>query len=98
MVHSGFRNFCFRNRFVTEMLGTACGLSRNRVLDVLCGICKKLDHSYFRDYFRGQAWLDLWPGMANVCYCHKLNNMLNMKLCDICVIKMEIIICIGLYD
>ena len=38
------------------------------------------------DYFRGQAWPDLWPGMTNV------------KLCDICVIKMEIIICIGLYD
>ena len=30
------------------------------------------------DYFKGQAWSDLWPGMANVCYCHKLNNMLNM--------------------
>ena len=30
------------------------------------------------DYFRGQAWLDLWPGMASVCYCHTLNNMLNM--------------------
>ena len=30
------------------------------------------------DYFRGQAWPDLWPEMANVCYCHKLNNMLNM--------------------
>ena len=34
------------------------------------------------DYFRGQAWPDLWPGMANVCYCHKLNNMLNMYMCD----------------
>ena len=30
------------------------------------------------DYFRGQAWPDLWPGMANVCYCCKLNNMLNV--------------------
>ena len=30
------------------------------------------------DYFRGQAGLDLWSGMANVCYCHKLNNMMNM--------------------
>ena len=30
------------------------------------------------DNFRGQAWPDLWPGMANVCYGHKLNNMLNM--------------------
>ena len=28
MVRSGFRNFYFRNRFVTEMLTTACGLSR----------------------------------------------------------------------
>ena len=30
------------------------------------------------DYFRGQEWPDLWPGMANVCYFHKLNNVLNM--------------------
>ena len=30
------------------------------------------------DYFRGQAWPYLWLGMANVCYCCKLNNMLNM--------------------
>ena len=30
------------------------------------------------DYFRGQPWPDLWPGMANACYYHKLNNMLNM--------------------
>ena len=29
-------------------------------------------------YFRGQALPYLWPGMANVCYFHKLNNMLNM--------------------
>ena len=28
-------------------------------------------------YFLGQAWLDLWPGMANVCYCHKFNDILN---------------------
>ena len=28
MVRSGFRNFYFRNRFVTEMLGTTYGLSR----------------------------------------------------------------------
>ena len=44
------------------------------------------------DYFLGQAWLDLWPGMANVCYCHEFNDMLNMRNY---VIKMEIIICIG---
>ena len=30
------------------------------------------------DYFHGQAWPDLWSGMANVCYCCKLNNMLNV--------------------
>ena len=28
MVRSGFRNFCFRDLFVTEMLGTEYGLSR----------------------------------------------------------------------
>ena len=30
------------------------------------------------DYFLGQAWPDLWPGMANMCYCHEFNDMLNM--------------------
>ena len=30
------------------------------------------------DYFFGQAWPNLWPGMANVCYCHEFNDMLNM--------------------
>ena len=40
------------------------------------------------DYSLGQ-------GMANVCYCHEFNDMLNMLNC---VIKMKIIICIGLYD
>ena len=68
------------------------------VLDVLCGIYKNGLSGLSPDYFRGQAWLDLWPGVANVCYCHKFNNMLNVKLCDICLIKMEIIICIGMYD
>ena len=47
------------------------------------------------DYSLGQAWPDLRPGMANVCYCHEFNDMLNMLNY---VIKMEIIICIGLYD
>ena len=28
MVLSGFRNFCFWNQFVSEMLGVAYGLSR----------------------------------------------------------------------
>ena len=40
MVFSGFRNYCFRNRFVSEMLGTIYGLTENYVLDVLCGIYK----------------------------------------------------------
>ena len=47
------------------------------------------------NYFLGQAWPDLWSGMANVCYCHEFNDMLNMGNY---VIKMEIIICIGLYE
>ena len=45
------------------------------MLDVLCGIYKKTGLSKLSpDYFRGQAW----PGIANVCYYHKLNNILNM--------------------
>ena len=50
------------------------------MLDVLCGIYKKKTRlsELSPDYFRGQAWPDLLSGMANVCYCHKLNNMLNM--------------------
>ena len=30
------------------------------------------------NYFLGQAWPDLWPGRANVCYCRKFNDILNM--------------------
>ena len=29
-------------------------------------------------YFLGQAWLDLWSGMTNVCFCCELNNVLNV--------------------
>ena len=47
------------------------------------------------EYFLGQTWPDLWPEMDNMCYCHEFNDMLNMLNY---VIKMEIIICIGLYD
>ena len=79
MVLSGFQNFCFRNRFVTEMLGTACGLSRESRFGCFVWYLQKIGLSELSpDYFRGQAWLDLWPGMANVCYFHKLNNMPNM--------------------
>ena len=30
------------------------------------------------EHFLGQTWPDLWPGMANMCYCHEFNDMLNM--------------------
>ena len=30
------------------------------------------------EYFLGQTWPDLWPGMDNMCYCHEFNDMLNM--------------------
>ena len=30
------------------------------------------------DYFLGQAWPDLWTGMANMCYYHEFKDMLNM--------------------
>ena len=40
MVLCSFRNFCFWNWFVTETLGAAYGLSRECVLDVLCGSYK----------------------------------------------------------
>ena len=37
------------------------------MLDVLCGIYKTGLSRLSPDYFRGQAWPDLWPGMVNVC-------------------------------
>ena len=45
------------------------------MLDVLCGIYKTGLSGLSPDYFRGQSWL----GMANVCSCHKLNNILDMS-------------------
>ena len=30
------------------------------------------------DYFLGQAWPELWSGMANMCHCHEFNDVLNM--------------------
>ena len=79
MVRSEFRNFYFWNRFVFEMLGAAYGLSRELSVGCFVWYLQKTGLSGLSlNYFRGQAWPDLWPGMANVCYCHKLNNMLNM--------------------
>ena len=79
MVLFGFRNFSFWNRFVNETLGAAYGLSRE--LHVGCFfvvVIKTRLYGLSPDYFQGQAWPDLRPRMANVCYFHKLNNMLNM--------------------
>ena len=80
MVRSCFRNFCFRNQFVTEMLGTTYGLSRELSVGYLVWyLQKKLDFlDISPNYFRGQAWPDLWPRMTNVCYCHKFNDLLKM--------------------
>ena len=79
MVRSSFQNFCFRNRFVTEMLRTAYDMSRELRVGCLCGIYKKIGLSRLSPYyFRGQAWPDLWSGMTNVCYCHKFNHILKM--------------------
>ena len=57
MVLSSFWNFCFWNRFVTEMLGAAYGLSKVLVLDVLCG-------SYKNWIFWTKSRLFLRPSMA----------------------------------
>ena len=43
MVRYGFRNFCFRSRFVTEMLGTAYGLSRELCVGIFVLYLTKLD-------------------------------------------------------
>ena len=40
MVRSGFRNFCFWNRVVSEMLGAAYGLSRKLLVEILRDIYK----------------------------------------------------------
>ena len=56
MVLSGFQNFCFRNRFVTEMLGTAYGMNRELRVGCFVSYLQKLDFSeLIPDYFRGQA-------------------------------------------
>ena len=79
MVRSGFWNFCFRNWFVTEMLGTAYGLRRELRVGFFVWCLQKTGLSGLSpDCFLGQAWPDLWPRMTNVCYCHKFNDILNM--------------------
>ena len=75
MVRLGFQNFYFRNRFVSEMHGAAYGMSRELRVGCFCGIYKIWTFGLSPDYFRGQAWPDLW---LNACYCCKLNNMMNM--------------------
>ena len=61
------------------MLGIAYGLSRELFVFMFCEVFTKNGLSGLSpDYFLGQAWPDLWPGMANMCYCHEFNDMLNM--------------------
>ena len=61
------------------MLGAAYGLSRELCVGCFCVVLIKSGLSGLSPYyFRGQAWPDLWVGMANVCYWCKLNNMLNV--------------------
>ena len=43
MVRSGFRNFCFGNWFVFEMLGTAYGLSRELCVGCFVWYLQKLE-------------------------------------------------------
>ena len=78
MVHSGSPNLCFRNRFVTEILGTAYGLSRELCVGCFVWYLQNWNFWTKSNYFRGQAWSDLWPGMTNVCHCHKFNDILKM--------------------
>ena len=79
MVRSGSRNFYFRNQFVIEMLRTAYGLSTELRVGCFVLYLQKTRLSRLRpDYFRGQAWPDLWSGMTNVCYCHKFIDILKM--------------------
>ena len=61
------------------MLGAAYGLSRElRVGCFIVVLIKAGLSGLSPDYFCGQAWSDLWLEMTNVCYCCKLNNMLNV--------------------
>ena len=41
MVRSSFRNFCFRNRLVSKMLGAAYGLSRELRVGCFCVVLIK---------------------------------------------------------
>ena len=61
------------------MIGIAYGLSRELCVGCFVKYLPKTGLSGLSpDYFLGQAWPDLWPGMANMCYCHEFNDMLNM--------------------
>ena len=56
MVRSGFRNFCFRNWFVTKILGTAYGLSKEVRVGCFVWYLQKIGLSGLSlDYFLGQA-------------------------------------------
>ena len=54
MVHFGFRNFCFWNRFVSEMLGAAYGLSRELCVGFLVVLIKSGLSRLSPDSFRAK--------------------------------------------
>ena len=62
------------------MIGATYGLSMKLLVEFFHDIYKILNFWTKSRFFRGQVWSDLWPGMANVCYYSKLNNML---MCEI---------------
>ena len=62
------------------MLGAAYGLCKKLLVQFLSDIYKSLNFYTKYRIFRGQVWPGLLPGMANVCYYYKLNNML---MCEI---------------
>ena len=62
------------------MLGAAYGLSKKLLVEFLRDIYKSSNFWTKSRFSGGQVWLDLWLGMANVCYYYKLNNML---ICEI---------------
>ena len=79
MVRSGFRNFCFRNWFVTENAWDCIWPEQGIVCWMFGVVFIKIGLSGLSpNYFRGQAWPDLWPRITNVCYCHKFNDILKM--------------------
>ena len=69
-----FGTSVFGTGFYLKCLGLRMARARNCCW-MFCVVLRKAElFGLSPDYFRGQAW----PGMTNVCYCCKLNNMLNV--------------------